>query len=521
MFNRVRHFLARHPLVRDALLWAIPAIVFGAVIRALLLSYLPYAYWGADSKSYFGFAHKLLTEGYISLNEKRRFLYPIFLVPVSLLPGSPLRWLAVIQHLLGLGSLVPLAYIVRKTFVHWQLWIVPITVAFAGLPVIVWYEHELLGENVFFATLLWAFAGWCAWVGEARRDRALRLFWWFFVPFTLFILTKPSGRFVWPGIIAGFVLVAAWKRLDRRRIVALGVLAIVTLFVGSKKQGAWLFYTAVFPLTQLDTPLHAGYKAEIRDLVESMRARLDNYYTNDTDAFEFLERTDSDPNRPLWVELDRDEKKKSKVFMDLAIEAVKANPFQFVRLSVERAIASANVSDFDYKRFTSEYHRERVGDFYAEAEAREKDQVRFAFGLPAKGPIEPFAEFDDQLVPAPNSWQERTVISTVYAIAGALEFYDIPKLPRSKRYIHLMEPKPLAWWLLAATALSLLPRYRRTLGVWMIVAVGYELGVFLVSQHNSRYFAPVWPMVVTLLAVPADVLVQMIRRLFAARPPAT
>jgi hypothetical protein len=398
---------------------------------------------------------------------------------------------------------------------------VPITVAFAGLPVIVWYEHELLGENIFFATLLWAFAGWCAWVGEMRPARALRLFWWFFVPFALFIFTKPSGRFVWPGIIVGLVLVAAWRKLDRRRIVALGALAIATLFVGSKKQGAWLFYTAVFPLTQLDTPLHAEYKAQIRDLVESMHARLDNYYTNDTDAFEFLERTDSDPNRPLWVALDHDEKKKSKVFMDLAIEAVKANPVQFVWLSAQRAIASANVSDFDYKRFTSEYHRERVGDFYAEAEAREKDQVRFAFGLPGIGPIEPFAEFDDQLVPAPDSWCERTVISTVYGIARALDFYEIPKVPRSKRYLHLMHPTPLAWWLLAATVLSLLPRYRSTLGVWMIVAVGYELGVFLVSQHNARYFAPVWPMVITLLAVPADVLVQMIRRRFASRPPAT
>jgi len=255
--------------------------------------------------------------------------------------------------------------------------------------------------------------------------------------------------------------------------------------------------------------------------VESMHARLDNYYTNDVQAFEFLERTDSDPNRPLWVALDKDEKKKSKIFMDLAIEAVKAHPGQFLWLSVQRAIASANLSDFAGKRFTSEYYRDRVGEFYAEAETKEKDQVRFAFGLPGKGPIEPYAEFDDQLVPAPDSWRERTVIATTYGIAGTLDFYKIPKLQRSKRFLHLMEPKPLVWWLLAATLLSLLPRYRRTLGVWMIVAVGYELGVFLVSQHNSRYFAPVWPIIITLLAVPADVLVQIICRRFGPRTPAS
>jgi hypothetical protein len=100
-----------------------------------------------------------------------------------------------------------------------------------------------------------------------------------------------------------------------------------------------------------------------------------------------------------------------------------------------------------------------------------------------------------------------------------MDFYSIPKLPRSKRFLYLMHPKPLAWWLLGGTLLTLLPRYRRTLGVWMIVALGYELGVFLVSQHNSRYFAPTWPVIVTLLAVPADVLVQLVRHRPGSRVP--
>src|SRR4051812_48269718 len=209
MFARLRSFLNCHPLVRDALRWAIPALIFGTILRVLLVSYLPYAYWGADSKSYFGFAHKLVTEGNISLYEKRRFLYPIILAPITMLPGAPLRWVAVLQHAFGVMTLLPLAYIVRKTLVYWKFWIVPVTVIFAGLPVVVWYEQELLGENVFFALLVWAFAGWCAWAGEARIERSRRLFWCFFVPFALFILTKPSGRFVWPGIAVGLVLVAA------------------------------------------------------------------------------------------------------------------------------------------------------------------------------------------------------------------------------------------------------------------------------------------------------------------------
>ena len=72
-----------------SLAWSVPALLIGASLRLMLLSYLPYAYWGSDSKSYFSFAHMLLGEGYVSLDEKRRYLYPIFMVPVAALPGAP------------------------------------------------------------------------------------------------------------------------------------------------------------------------------------------------------------------------------------------------------------------------------------------------------------------------------------------------------------------------------------------------------------------------------------------------
>jgi len=81
-------FLRRHPLLRDALVWAIPALIIGAVLRGMLLSYLPYAYWGSDSRSYYGFTEQLLDTGKISLYDKRRYLYLIGMLPVTLLPGS-------------------------------------------------------------------------------------------------------------------------------------------------------------------------------------------------------------------------------------------------------------------------------------------------------------------------------------------------------------------------------------------------------------------------------------------------
>ena len=516
MFARLRRFLTLHPLVRDALLWAIPAMIFGAVLRIVLISYLPYAWWGADSRSYYSFAHKLITEGYISLDEKRRFLYPILMVPVSLLPGSPLRWLAVLQHALGVASLVPLAYIVRKTLVHWRLWIVPVTVVFAGLPVIVWYEHELLGENLFFAMLLWTFAGWCAWAGEERLARSRRLFWCFFTPFALFILTKPSGRFVWPGVLVGLVLIAAWRRLDWRRVAALGALMVVTLFVGSKKQGAWLLYVATFPLTQLDTPLHADYKAQIRDLVEPLRDHLDVYYLHDDLPFSFLESPRDYSDRPLWAALSGDEAVRRKLYMDLAIEGVKARPFAALQLAVERLVGSANMSTFGLDRFSGSYSRRRMEHSYAEAQKVEDSPLRMAFGLPKRGPLPPYAEFLDRLDPEPDAWRAILLQSYFERLARALKFYTMPEVPRSERRVSAARPTFLGCWLGVGVVCALLPRYRRTLGVWMLIGASYLFGVFLVSQLNARYFGPAWPVLIVLIAVPGDVLVQMIR---GARPP--
>src|SRR5215212_202316 len=110
----LRAWTQRHPLIRQCLLWALPAIAFGAVLRGLLLSYSPYAYWGSDSNSYFSFSELLLTSGKTSLYEKRRYVYPIILFPIALLPGATLKWVAWLQHGFGLATLVPLAYCVRK-----------------------------------------------------------------------------------------------------------------------------------------------------------------------------------------------------------------------------------------------------------------------------------------------------------------------------------------------------------------------------------------------------------------------
>lgn len=520
MSDRFRQFFQRHPVIRDAILWAGPALLIGAVLRLLLLSYMPYAYWGSDSRSYFSFVHQLLDQGTINLEEKRRYLYPLFLTPISVLPGAPLRWLAWVQHALGLASLIPLSYVVRKTLVHWRWWIIPITVAWAGMPIVLWYEHELLGETLFFGSIVWSIAGWVAWVTESRPARVQRLFWWFFTGLAIFMLTKPSGRFVLPGVCVGLVMLMAWRTLRWPHWTALFLLVAVSLTMGSKKQGAWLLYVATFPLTSLDSPKHAEYKAEIRDMVEPLRREFDTYYLRDDEPFAFLESPDKQDTRPLWKALNAEIDKRSRIYLDLALEGIRERPDLFLHLGLQRVIASANISAFKDSRFAGDYYGLRFEDDYEKA-AKDlakgrRTSVLTAFAI--RGQLPPWEEFRARLSPRPDSLAARTVVAWV---RGYEKVSNVVRLPTSgqlyERGIGKARPTFLGIWLVVGMLLSLLPRYRPTLGVWMLVAASYLLGVFLVSQPNPRYFGPAWAMLFPLFALPLDVLVTALQRVFGRR----
>jgi len=490
------------------------------------MSYLPYAFWGADSKSNYSFAHILIYHGGISIGGKRRFLYPILMLPISLLPGGALRWLPLCQHTLGVATLLPLAYVIRKTLRFWRIWIVPITVIYAGIPTVVWCEHELMGDTVLFATFTWAFAGWVAWVGQEQVERSRCMFWWFLVPFALFILTKPAGCFVWPGIIAGLVIVGGWRLLTRKHVIALLAVLVVTPAVGSRKQGIWLIYTAVFPLTRLETPLHAEYKAEVRDFVIRMRDNLDVYYAlehdhpvsknEDVEPFLFLRDPDLQSARPLWAALGAkgNEKLRNKIYMDLALEAIKARPDLFLYLSLQRIVGVAACLEDGHTLFPDGALSSAFAEFYKDAVDNEGSPVRLALALPRNGPIPPYEEYRRKLEPAPGSWRARAVQACAEAYGKRLNLSRFPNLPPEQCKLSLARPTILCWWIFAGALLSFLPRYVRTLGVWTIVSAGYLIGVFLVGVVDSHYFVPVWPVLLPLLAIPVEVVLALI----AGRP---
>lgn len=482
----------KHPLLRDVLIWTVPALILGAILRLILIYTSPYAFFGSDSRSFMGFSNGVITDFYWSINEKRRYLYPLFIFPFSLLPGGTLRWLAWVQPLLGLASLLPIAYIVRRTFVSWRWMIIPVTVLLAGMPVFMWFEHELIADPLFFQAMNWSLGGWVAWSSQRDPARARRLWWWFLVPFAILLLTKPAGKLLWPGVALGLVLVFAWQVLKWKQWTALAALFLASLTVGDDNQSSWLLYTTTFPLTQLDTPLHAEYKAEIRDWVEEKRDRIGSYNKEDDEIHDFLRSPQDFPQYTLWTGLPK--KDRDQLYKDLAIEGILARPDLFAFIALQRLAGSCNQADFKTSRFGPLYYADTFKKQYEGAP--EESMLRISFGIPPDAPYPSYEEFCAMVTPRPEAF-----LTKFYR-----DYADAYQAPGDLINRDTEWPTPLGWAFLLGVVLSLIPPFLRPLGVWTIAFTGYLFAVYLIGIENHRYFALVWPSVLILLALIPEML---------------
>ncbi len=501
--------LRRHPILREALVWSVPALIFGFVLRAMLISYSPYAYWGSDSRSFLGFADGVIGQGYFSINEKRRYLYPILLLPISLLPGGTLRWLGVLQPLLGLATVLPLAYVVRKAFVSWKAVIIPVTVLFAGMPVLLWYEHELLADTVMFDALVWMMGGWAAWATQSDARRARALWWWFLVSFAILLLTKPAGKFLWPGMVLGLAATGGWRLLRWPQWTSLAAALGLSLTVGDGDQSAWLLYTTAFPLTNLESAAHAEIKDELRGLVLLKRANLGTYEEQDDEVHDLLRSPEDHREFPKLRALARDERALSRTYNELAIEGILSRPLGFLQIGVQRLTGSCNPGDFKTDRFEPGYFSTRMA---AQIEGgRNSDRMlRLAFGLGRNEPFPGPMDFAARLNPAPESAAARWLPSYVAAWFAHADLISRPRGSQS----HLAECRltALGWAAVAGGLFSLIPALFRVVGVWTVTLAIYLLAVYLVGVEHTRYFALAWAQIILLLAVLPEAAWRLVQR---------
>ena len=493
----------RHPALRDALLWSIPALLAGAALRLLILSYLPFATVRPDSDSYLSFAYRFLLDGDLALYAKRRYMYPIALLPACALPGAPLHWIAWLQHAAGLLSVLPLAYAVRCLFGLWKVWIVPCTLFWSVFPMAAWYEHEVIADAPFAILLLFALGGWIRWL---RCNRTPGAWWGFFIPFALCVLTKPAGKFLWLAPAVAFLLLRGWWGFRWPHWVALAVVAFLSAIQGDRYMAARHLCMSAFPYLQLDTARHAELKAEIRPKVERARARFDVYYMEDDDPFAFLGKGGRRAEGyPAWQALIRDERRAARVMRELGREAILARPDLFVTVAVQRALGAANPSAFEEKMFRPEYTLEEMRDSFGYAHrdpAKAARVIPFLFGeRPGTAPPD-LDRLAHRMVPRPDAPQAHRLERF------ARRFHDAAALLRGER-IRDREPQPirnllpptlLGWGVIAGAAAAVaVARFRQTAGVWVATAACYLVGVFAVASSYPRFFYPVWPILLLAL----------------------
>ncbi len=330
---------------KRCLVLCLPALILGSVLRLWFLTAIPEGFYGADSPSYFQAVDRLWNEHRLSFSDRRRWLYPFALCPLPALPFSPARVIPLAQHLLGLGTIFGIGWIVGNMTRLRELWVPVVTLLAALLPQTLWDEHEVISETLFLAFFVLTVA--LAAPRGALRDRR-RLF-WFLLAAAAVAATKPHGRAIWLGSVAAAALLAGNPfRWDRRCWGALAAAALVILTTGEKRQGSWLLLNSTLPLVDLDAPKFKNYRDALRPAVLRARAGLDQYAWLQKDFKKPLEDKDPTQIGPVWAGLTLREKEFNTVCKNFARGAILAHPVLFAELTLRKiAIAFAHSHDLE------------------------------------------------------------------------------------------------------------------------------------------------------------------------------
>lgn len=260
---------AQSPL-REVLLWCLPALLVGLVLRVILTWQLPYAYFHSDAADFLTTVDDLLLKGHWEIHGKKTWLLPtLFAVPV-ILGGPALVIIPVIQHAAGLVLVIVIGALVRLWFDLWRWAIIPLTLLTAANPFMLWYEHTLMAETAFI--LFFALVG-LAGTLYARKQSPGRFG---LLAAALFFAAgaRPEGK-----LLLGFAVLfmAAVHGRDWRTrwapLAAMLFLAAVTHYMTRSTHAGLLLYTSLARLTPTELRVAPGFPPRIAPLQEDLQRR--------------------------------------------------------------------------------------------------------------------------------------------------------------------------------------------------------------------------------------------------------
>lgn len=490
------------PTFRHCLLLSVPALLIGFYIRFELLRAIPWAYFGADSGSYSHTMQKFWLEGWgLSIPEKRRWLYPLILLPLPASPFSVLATLAFLQHFLGLASAVALAWIVAHVTRFWRIWIPVATCLYVVWPRILWYEHEAIAEGVFLPLFLLATA--LAFPLSRLVDK--KSIFYFLLAIGSLALLKPHGKVLWVVMLAVLVLInrrpLQWGLRNWLTIAATGLLIATS---GSASQGSWLLLSSALPLVSLQGS-HQEYRTLLAPLLEEVHADEPNYIFTQSDYKRMLNSTDKQKRLgEEWAKLVKDERRFKQVSATLAFDAILHSPLDYSRLVGGKMLVAGSDYKPNSKLEPAVYFQEQ---FQVKHFVRNPEIVPLLFDTTA-----------DELPNLAKDVSERNFGPYAF-LGGVASFFSwstaVQAEPGHRPELGL---RWTGWLLLAGFLLCLTPsRFRLLLMVWA-PSLTYLLVCFGVGDAVRRYLQPVeWAgLVLVLIALDgllrlADALIRILK----------
>jgi hypothetical protein len=463
---------------RRCVLLCIPALILGAILRLSLISAVPEGYYGPDSNSYFDTTSALWLRHKWEMGPKRRWVYPLLLIPTPILPGRNVATISTIQH--GIGLLVTvlgMGWITYHLTRRPVIWVPFVTILAALWPRMVWYEHEIVAEPILLASIIFTIAL----AFPVRRLREPRRLFWFLMCAALIIAIKPHGRPIWLGLMIAAVLLAGFPwRWSKACWVALAASVLIIFNTGSSRQGPWLLLSSSLPLVNPDQGKWPEYRQILRPHIEEARTDLSQYaWKQDRYKKMLVESGDNTTLGPEWQEMMK-EKKKTKfltVCSDLARDAIMHAPFTYAGMVLQKIGVVLSDDESGWRMAPRAFWKTQLED-NEERWVKHPDEMKLLYELDKDGYLM-LAEQRRRK----TEWYEPSVYHFTHAFAWMRATHDDGK--------YTLHPAWFGLFALFGFFTCLRPgSWRKTSLLWLPLGI-YLAIIFGIGDSVSRYLQPI------------------------------
>ena len=327
-------FLQKPLQFKELILLAGPALLVGFLMRLAFCVVVPQGYFGSDSGSYYDLSDQLFNHGVIEFDEKRRWFYPVFLALMSIIPVPPWYSVPVVQHAIGLLTLLGIGWASAQVVQAPRLVVPGVTLLAAIWPRMLWYEHEFIAESLMLAAFVAVIALLLTPGVVTSRFGLVVLM----LAFALLAGMKGACRFLWLGSVIGLFVIHRnprrwfWSKCSLA-LAALSVLLVST--VGKNSQGDWLILSSSLPLVRLDGEPHSRYRDALSEQIFEARQFGEDYPWKVKLFKKRLNNKDPQVVHADWADLTRDASQFSQVARSFWTEAIAQNPLQFLRFTTK------------------------------------------------------------------------------------------------------------------------------------------------------------------------------------------